>query len=138
MPGMYISRVDGDVITYDVRFVRPNLPPYLPPAAMHTIEHLVATYVRNSPHKNGIIYFGPMGCRTGFYFLTRGIQHADAIRLMHAAMLFTAAFEGDVPGATHIECGNWLEHDLPEARRWANKMTHVLEGYTTEQLIYPK
>ena len=80
VPGMYLSRVDGDVNTYDLRFVRPNTPPYLPTDAMHTIEHLVATYVRNSAHKDGIIYFGPMGCRTGFYFLTRGIPHADAIR----------------------------------------------------------
>ena len=66
VPGMYISRIDEDVITYDLRFVRPNTPPYLPTDAMHTIEHLVATYVRNSVHKDGIIYFGPMGCRTGF------------------------------------------------------------------------
>ena len=72
-PGMYTSRTDGDVVTYDVRFIKPNTPPYLDPPVFHTIEHLVATYVRNSSHKDGVIYFGPMGCRTGFYFLTRGI-----------------------------------------------------------------
>ena len=70
-PGMYTSRTDGDVVTYDVRFIKPNTPPYLDPPVLHTIEHLVATYVRNSSHKDGVIYFGPMGCRTGFYFLTR-------------------------------------------------------------------
>jgi S-ribosylhomocysteine lyase len=138
LPGMYISRVDGDVITYDVRFVRPNTPPYLPTAAMHTIEHLVATYVRNSVHKDGILYFGPMGCRTGFYFLTRGIGHADAIRLMREAMSFTAAFEGAIPGVSQAECGNWLEHDLPEARRWAAAQATVLEGYSIKRLEYPK
>lgn len=137
-PGMYLSRTDGDVITYDVRFVRPNTPPYLPTAAMHTIEHLVATYVRNSPHKEGIIYFGPMGCRTGFYFLTRGLSHEQAIALMGEAMAFTAAFEGDIPGVSAVECGNWLEHDLPEAKKWAVSMATVLEGYTKEGLKYPQ
>ena len=137
-PGMYVSRVDGDVITYDVRFVRPNTPPYLPSAAMHTIEHLVATYVRNSALKDGIIYFGPMGCRTGFYFLTRGIRHAEAIRLMREAMAFCAAFDGDIPGATQVECGNWLEHDLPTARQWASAMATVLDGYSEARLVYPK
>lgn len=137
-PGMYLSRTDGDVITYDVRFVRPNTPPYLPTAAMHTIEHLVATYVRNSVHKEGIIYFGPMGCRTGFYFLTRGLSHEQAIALMREAMAFAASFEGDIPGVSAVECGNWLEHDLPEAKKWAASMAGVLEGYATEGLEYPQ
>ncbi len=138
MPGMYISRIDGDVTTYDVRFVRPNTPPYLPNAAMHTIEHLVATYVRNSKHKDSIIYFGPMGCRTGFYFLTRGITHAEAITLMQQAMAFTAAFDGAIPGVSQVECGNWLEHDLPEAKRWAAAQASVLENYPVSALDYPK
>ena len=137
-PGMYLSRTDGDVVTYDVRFVRPNTPPFLPNGAMHTIEHLVATYVRNSPWKEHIIYFGPMGCRTGFYFLTRGLEHEGAIRLMAEALAFTAAYEGAIPGASAAECGNWLEHDLPEARRWASAMAVVLENYSSEQLVYPK
>ena len=138
MPGMYISRIDGDVITYDVRFVRPNTPPYLPNAAMHTIEHLVATYVRNSKHKDSIIYFGPMGCRTGFYFLTHGIAHAEAITLMQQAMAFTAAFDGAIPGVSQVECGNWLEHDLPEAKQWAAAQASVLENYPVSALDYPK
>ena len=114
-PGMYTSRTDGDVVTYDVRFIKPNTPPYLDPPVLHTIEHLVATYVRNSSHKDGVIYFGPMGCRTGFYFLTRGIGEADAIALMRDALAFTAAFEEEIPGASAVECGNYLEHDLPGA-----------------------
>lgn len=137
IPGMYLSRVDGDVNTYDVRFVRPNTPPYLPTDAMHTIEHLVATYVRNSTLKEGIIYFGPMGCRTGFYFLTRGISHGDAIRLMAEAMAFTAAYEGDIPGASAVECGNWLDHDLAGARQWAGAMAPLLAGWCEAQLVYP-
>lgn len=72
LPGMYLSRKDGDVATYDLRFVKPNTPPFLEVPAIHTIEHLFATYARNSPLKDGVIYFGPMGCRTGFYFLVRG------------------------------------------------------------------
>ena len=137
VPGMYISRIDGDVITYDLRFVRPNTPPYLPTGAMHTIEHLVATYARNSAHQDGIIYFGPMGCRTGFYFLTRGIAHADAIRLMQEALAFTAGFEGNIPGASAVECGNWQDHDLAGARAWAAAMLPVLADYTEAQLQYP-
>lgn len=135
--GMYLSRVDGDVNTYDVRFVRPNTPPYLPTDAMHTIEHLVATYVRNSALKDGIIYFGPMGCRTGFYFLTRGIAHADAIRLMADALAFTASYEGTIPGASAIECGNWQDHDLAGARVWAAAMAPILAAWNEEKLTYP-
>ncbi len=137
-PGMYLSRVDGDVYTYDLRFVRPNTPPYLPTDAMHTIEHLVATYVRNSAHKDGIIYFGPMGCRTRFYFLTRGLSHAQAIGLMRDAVAFTADYEGAIPGASAVECGNWLEHDLVGAREWAKTMVPVLDGYTEDGLTYPE
>ena len=138
LPGMYISRVDGEVVTYDLRFVRPNTPPYLPTAAMHTIEHLMATYVRNSDDKEHVVYFGPMGCRTGFYFLTQGgLSHAAAIRLVREAIAFTAGYEGEIPGASAAECGNWLEHDLPAARQWAAQMLPVLENYTEEQLAYP-
>lgn len=138
LPGMYISRVDGDVVTYDVRFVRPNTPPYLEMPAVHTLEHLVATYVRSSPWKDGVIYFGPMGCRTGFYFLTRGLSHEEAIGLMQRALAFTAAYTGEIPGATEVECGNYREHDLEEARRLAGRMAAVLDGWTPEQLHYTK
>ena len=136
VPGMYLSREDGDVITYDVRFIRPNVPPYLETAAIHTIEHLVATYVRNSVYKDNIVYFGPMGCRTGFYFLTRGLPHDKAIRLMGDALEFTAGFEGDIPGASAVECGNYREHDLAGARRAAASMVPVLRNWTPDKLAY--
>ena len=137
LPGMYLSRTDGDVITYDVRFVRPNTPPYLDTPSMHTIEHLAATFVRNSARKDRVIYFGPMGCRTGFYFLTRDIPHGEAIDLMRRAMAFIAEYEGEIPGVSAVECGNFREHDLEGARRWAAAMVPVLEKCTPETLVYP-
>lgn len=136
LPGMYISRVDGDVTTYDLRFVRPNTPPYMEPPAMHTIEHLFATYVRNSQWADQVIYFGPMGCRTGFYFLTRGLPEADVIGLVREALGFIADFEGEIPGSRPEECGNYREHNLAGAREWARKMAGVLENWTIDQLSY--
>ena len=134
--GLYTSRIDGDVVTYDLRMTIPNAGIYLDNAGIHTFEHLFATYVRNSSHKDGVIYFGPMGCRTGFYFLTRGIGEADAIALMRDALAFTAAFEEEIPGASAVECGNYLEHDLPGARRAAAAMAAVLQSWTPARLAY--
>ncbi len=135
--GLYISRTDGDVVTYDLRFVRPNMPPFLDTAAMHTIEHLFATYVRSSRFEDNIIYFGPMGCRTGFYFLTRGMTHEQVIALTRETLAFIAAYEGDIPGATRVECGNYLEHDLKTAKYYAAKQAKHLENWTEDSLIYP-
>ncbi len=135
--GLYISRIDGDVVTYDLRFVRPNTPPYLETAAMHTIEHLFATYVRNSAYEENIIYFGPMGCRTGFYFLTRGMTHKEVISLVKETLSFIADFTGAIPGATKIECGNYLEHDLETARKYAAAEANIVKNWTTELLVYP-
>lgn len=135
--GLYISRTDGDVVTYDLRFVRPNTPPFLDTAAMHTLEHLFATYVRSSAYEDSIIYFGPMGCRTGFYFLTRGMTHAEVIALTKETLSFIADYEGDIPGATKIECGNYLEHDLKLAKEYAAKQVAFLQNWTVEDLIYP-
>ncbi|MBR2406542.1 MAG: S-ribosylhomocysteine lyase [Clostridia bacterium] len=137
-PGLYTSRVDGDVVTYDLRFVHPNTPPFLEVAAMHTLEHLFATYVRNSAYEDKIIYFGPMGCRTGFYFLTRGMTEAQVIALTQETLAFIAAFEGAIPGATQRECGNYLEHDLDGARAYAAAQAAVLAAWTPERLDYPE
>ena len=138
VPGLYTSRQDGDVVTYDLRFVRPNTPPFLPNAVMHTIEHLFATYVRNSRLAEKVIYFGPMGCRTGFYFLVRDMAEADVIALVQETLAFVAGFEGVVPGSTAIECGNYKEHDLPGAKGQAAAMVTALAGWTPEKLQYPK
>lgn len=135
--GMYVSRVDGDVITYDIRMVKPNGGVYLPNPAMHTFEHLFATYVRNSAFSDQIIYVGPMGCRTGFYFLTRDSMSGEqAIALVRECFAFIAAFEGKIPGSERKECGNYLEHDLPGAKAVAANMYQVLEHWTEPMLQY--
>lgn len=136
MRGMYISRIDGDVVTYDIRTRRPNVEDVMENGAIHTLEHLFATFVRNSKFKENIIYFGPMGCRTGFYFLTTGITHADALALTQEALEFTANFEGDVPGVSAVECGNYRDHDLPGAKKEAADQLEVLKNWTTADMIY--
>ncbi|MDO5602761.1 MAG: S-ribosylhomocysteine lyase [Oscillospiraceae bacterium] len=136
-PGMYISRVDGDVVTYDVRMVKPNGGRYLANPALHTLEHLFATYVRNSAWADAVVYVGPMGCRTGFYFLTRDtMPKADAIRLIQQCFAFIKDFEGDIPGASRKECGNYLEHDLNAAKEAAAEMCRTLQNWVPAQLDY--
>ncbi len=134
--GVYLSREDGDVRTWDIRFVRPNTPPFLEMPAVHTIEHLFATFVRNSDFADSIIYFGPMGCRTGFYFLTRGMTDEQVLCLIKDTLAFIAAFDGDIPGASAVECGNWKEHDLPTAKRYAADMVQVLADKTAADMRY--
>ena len=135
--GIYISRIDGDVITYDVRCKIPNGGEYLDCPAMHTFEHLFATYARNSEFEKSVIYVGPMGCRTGFYLLLRDdVSYENAIKLTYEAFKFTAEFDGVIPGSTKIECGNYLEHDLDGAKAVARDMMAVLENYTREMMIY--
>lgn len=134
--GMYISRVDGDVVTYDIRTRRPNVETVMENGAIHTVEHLFATYVRNSALKDNIIYFGPMGCRTGFYFLTTGITHAQALKLTQEALAFIADYEGDIPGVSPEECGNYRDHDLETAKKEAADQAEILKNWTTADMIY--
>ena len=135
--GMYISRIDGDIITYDIRMKKPNGGDYFTMSAAHTLEHLFATYARNSKHGDKVVYVGPMGCRTGFYLLVRDeITHTEAIALVKESMAFAAEFEGEIPGSTKIECGNYLDHDLAGAKVLAEDMCAVLEKWTEEDLIY--
>ncbi len=136
--GMYLSRVDGTAVTYDIRTRRPNKEEVMENGAIHTLEHLFATYVRNSAVSDKIIYFGPMGCRTGFYFITTdSLSKKDAIELTRSALRFCADFEGDVPGVSAVECGNYLDHDLEKAKKEAAMMVSVLENWTEEMLTYP-
>lgn len=138
VPGMYVSRVDGDDITYDLRLKTPNQGDYLAQGALHTLEHLVATYVRSSEWSDRVVYFGPMGCRTGFYLILRNaVSRADALRLTTDAFAFAAAFEGEIPGAKKRECGNYLEHDLPGAKVEAAAYVQVLKDCTVEGMAYP-
>lgn len=134
--GMYVSRTDGDIVTYDIRMRIPNTEPVINNAPIHTIEHLFATFVRNSKYKENIIYFGPMGCRTGFYFLTRGISHSDALALTVQAFEFISQYGGEVPGVSAAECGNYKEHNLEEAKAEAKAQYKLLSGWTVNNMIY--
>ena len=139
-PGLYVSRKDkvgeSTVTTFDLRFTSPNEEPVLNTAELHAIEHLAATYLRNSEFKDSIIYFGPMGCRTGCYLLTKGMRDEDVLTLLKKTFRFIADYEGDIPGASAIECGNWLDHDLIGAKREAEKMVTVLNSKTVENMKY--
>ena len=137
VPGMYISRIDGDITTYDLRFRRPNCDSFMDNATMHSIEHLFATYVRNSEIGGRVIYFGPMGCRTGFYFLTRGMTEEQVVSLTRETLAFIAEYTGEIPGASKRECGNYLEHDLEGARRYAAAEVEALAEWTPARLVYP-
>ena len=142
--GIYVSRQDcvgGEVVTtFDVRMKEPNREPVLSPSAIHTIEHLAATFLRNHPvWADKIIYWGPMGCLTGNYLIVKGdMASADVLPLMKETFAFVAAYEGEVPGATARDCGNYLLMNLPEARWEARKyLTEVLENISDKNLNYP-
>lgn len=136
--GIYISRIDEDITTYDIRMKEPNRGDYLTNSALHTIEHIFATYVRNAEFGDNIIYFGPMGCRTGFYFLTRSLTDKYSIQLIKDAFQYIADFWGKIPGASHTECGNCLEHNLAQAKEEAKEFLEVIKDWTKEDLEYPK
>ena len=135
--GMYISRIDGDIVTYDIRMKKPNGGDYFQMSAAHTVEHLFATYARNSTFGKDIVYVGPMGCRTGFYLLVRdGLSHENAIKLVQESMAFIRDFEGEIPGSKKEECGNYLDHDLVGAKALGKDMSAVLQGWTVADLQY--
>ena len=142
--GIYVSRKDvvGDevITTFDIRMKEPNREPVLHNGAIHTIEHLAATYLRNDEEwKDRIIYWGPMGCLTGNYLLLRGdYESKDIVDLMRRTFRFVADFDGEIPGAAARDCGNYLLHDLPMARLESKKyLEDVLERITEENLHYP-
>ena len=137
--GMYISRVDGDIITYDIRTRRPNKEAVMENGAIHTLEHLFATYVRNTSFADDVIYFGPMGCITGFYFLLRNnVSHRDAIALVKETFEYISKYEGEIPGASEKECGNYRDHDLEGAKKEAKAMLEVLSNWKSADLYYPE
>ncbi len=144
LPGVYVSRRDqaGDatVTTFDIRMTRPNFEPVMNTAEVHTIEHLGATFLRNDPEfKDRVLYFGPMGCRTGFYLLLAGhYQSSDIVPLMTRMFEFIRDFEGEVPGAAAKDCGNYLDMNLPMAKFLADKyLKQVLRQISEERLVYP-
>lgn len=134
--GVYLSRQDDDIKTWDVRIKEPNHGDYLSTGASHTIEHLFATYARNSQYKDGVIYIGPMGCRTGVYFLTRGLTDQEVLDCITESFRFMSTFEGEIPGAKEEECGNYLDHDLEGCRREAADFLKVLENLSAGDMHY--
>lgn len=134
--GLYLSRIDGDVTTYDIRLKRPNTEPVMANDVIHTIEHLFATFVRNSRYKDNIIYFGPMGCRTGFYFLTRDLENQRVLDLTREAFKFIADYQGEIPGATEIECGNYKDHNLQGAKDQAAEVVTILKHLNVLNMQY--
>ncbi len=135
MPGMYFSTLLQNVATFDLRFKKPNCGDYLSPAAMHTIEHLLATALRNGENKNNIIYFGPMGCRTGFYLLTVNTDFRTALTCLKNAVRTALSME-TVPGAKKIECGNYRSHDLCGAKQELAAYLEVLDSISDEQAAH--
>ena len=134
--GVYVSRIDGYITTYDIRMKKPNVEEVLQNDAIHTIEHLFATYARNCEYKDAVIYFGPMGCRTGCYFLTRNLENKTVFQIIKDAFKFIAEFDGEIPGATEVECGNYRDHNLPLAKLEAQKMLQVLNTLTESDMQY--
>ena len=143
-PGLYVSRKDKvgceTVTTFDLRLTSPNDEPVMNTAEMHTIEHLAATYLRNEPEwKEKVLYFGPMGCRTGFYLLLTGdFTSREALPLVLDCFRFIRDFRGEVPGASAKDCGNYLDMNLPMANYWGAKYAALLENITEDRLIYPE
>lgn len=136
-PGIYVSRIDKDITTYDLRFIKPNTPPFISPKALHTIEHLFATYARNSSYSDNVIYFGPMGCRTGFYFLTYGLENKEVLSLTKDIIKECMNHDGEIPGNSKKECGNYLEHDLDEAKSLLHTYYETIKDLTENDMIYP-
>ena len=140
VPGLYLSRRDGTTVTFDLRFKKPNTGDLLSNAELHSVEHIIATLLRNSPQKDAVIYFGPMGCQTGFYFLFDGekLSNANAIRLLQRVFTAAAKFDGAMPGASARECGNYRNLDVELARRCCAYYADVIAGWSEEKLVYPE
>ena len=143
LPGIYVSRTDeigGEIITtFDLRITRPNFEPVINTAELHTIEHLGATFLRNhEKYADKIIYFGPMGCRTGFYMIIKGeYQSEDILPLIIEMFEFISGYDGNIPGANAKDCGNYLDMNLGMAKYWAYRYLQTLSNITIQNLRYP-
>lgn len=138
-PGLYLSRRDGNVVTFDLRFKTPNTGDLLTNAQMHSVEHLIATFLRNSPEKDAVLYFGPMGCQTGFYFLFDAAQLTDdlAVALLQRCFAAAAAYSGPMPGQSAAECGNYRNLDVALARACCGAYYEIIRHWTAAALVYP-
>ena len=139
VPGLYYSRRDGDVVTFDLRFKKPNTGDLLSNSEMHSVEHLIATLLRNSEDKEAVIYFGPMGCQTGFYFLFDGdkLTNGQAIALLQAVFAQAAVYDGPMPGCSAAECGNYRNLSVEEGRACCAWYSRLIDRWTEEKLTYP-
>ena len=143
-PGVYVSRKDRvgkeTVTTFDLRVTSPNDEPVMNTAEIHAMEHLGATYLRNDPEwQDKVIYFGPMGCRTGFYLLLAGdLESSQILPLLQKCFHFMADYEGDIPGASAKDCGNYLDLNLNMAKFWARRYVNLLDNITPDRLTYPE
>ena len=143
-PGLYVSRKDRvgseTVTTFDLRLTKPNGEPVMNTAEVHTIEHLAATFLRNEPSwKDRVLYFGPMGCRTGFYLLLAGdLTAPEVLPLVTDCFRFVRDYQGEVPGASAKDCGNYLDMNLPMANYWGRRYVSLLETITPDRLTYPE
>lgn len=139
VPGLYLSRRDGSVTTLDLRFKKPNTGDLLTNAEMHSVEHVIATFLRNAPEKDAVIYFGPMGCQTGFYFLYDSAKLTDdaAIALVKRVFSDAAVYDGPMPGQSAEECGNYRNLDVVLARSCCAFYSQLIRDWTCPQLAYP-
>ena len=131
-PGIYVSRTDGDIVTYDLRTRKPNMGDFMDNATMHSVEHMIATYIRSSSIGQDIIYFGPMGCQTGFYLLVRKGNNDEVLAVVKETLQKVISHEGEVFGASQIECGNYKNLDITLAKEECRKDLEGLESYTPD------
>ncbi len=136
--GIYISRIDGDITTYDLRMRKPNTYDLISNAAMHSLEHMFATLVRNSDMKDKVIYFGPMGCQTGFYLLMRTENHKSVVDLIKETLKKIVEYDGQMPGNSAVECGNYKNLDLALAKQEANRYLLKIKNITEDMLEYKR
>lgn len=137
VPGVYVSRIDGDITTYDLRTRTPNAGDYMDNLTMHTVEHMLATFLRNSAMSDQIIYFGPMGCQTGFYLLVREADHKQVLSLLESVLQQTLDHQGAVYGAARKECGNYLSLNLDCAKAECARYLEVVKNWTPDKMNYP-
>jgi len=130
--GIYVSRIDGDIVTYDLRTRKPNMGDYMDNITMHSVEHMIATYIRSSKIGGDVIYFGPMGCRTGFYLLVRNGKNDTVLETVKETLQKVIMHEGEVFGASRIECGNYKELDIDAAKKECARYLEILNGYTPD------
>ncbi len=138
LPGLYYARRDGDIVTFDLRLKRPNTGDLLSNQELHSTEHLIATFLRNSEDRDAVVYFGPMGCQTGFFFLfnNRLLSCEGAIRLLQEAFAAAAEFQGEMPGKSAGECGNYANLDVESGRAVCRGYAALIADWTVERLSY--